>query len=97
MGRGLTSTTPGRTVPPESSAISAAQRSSAGSTIPGSAPRSKRYEASVLSPCRREVRRTADGWNQADSSRTRLVPAEISESPPPIIAGQGAAPIAGRR
>ncbi len=83
-GRGWTSTTPGRTVPPASSAMSAAQRSSAGITIPGSAPRSKRWEASVLRPWRREVRRMLPGANQADSSSTRVVPAEISESPPPI-------------
>ena len=83
-GRGWTSTTPGRTVPPASSAMSAAQRSSAGITIPGSAPRSKRYDASVLRPWRREVRRMPPGWNQADSRSTRVVPAEISESPPPI-------------
>ena len=52
--------------------------------MPRSAPRSKRCEASVWSPWRLAVRRTVAGWNQADSTRTRRVPAEISESPPPI-------------
>src|SRR5207249_4313861 len=49
-----------------------------------SAPRSKRYAASVLRPSAREVRRIDTGSNQALSSRTRVVPSVTSVSAPPM-------------
>jgi len=49
-----------------------------------SAPRSKRWLASVCSPWRRAVRRTAIGSNQAASTRTFFVSAVIIVSQPPI-------------
>ena len=49
-----------------------------------SAPRSKRWEASVWRPWRRELRRTAAGSNQAASTRMFLVSGVIVESQPPM-------------
>ena len=49
-----------------------------------SAPRSKRWEASVWRPWRREERRTVAGSNQAASTRMFFVSAVIMESQPPM-------------
>ncbi len=49
-----------------------------------SAPRSKRYAASVRSPSAREVRRIETGSNQALSRRTRVVRSVTSVWAPPI-------------
>ena len=49
-----------------------------------SAPRSKRWLASVCKPCRRAVRRTAMGSNHAASTSTFFVSGVIIESQPPI-------------
>ena len=54
------------------------------SAISGSAPRSKRSEASVRRPSAFDVRRMEMGSNHADSSRTLRVAELISLSAPPI-------------
>ena len=47
-------------------------------------PRSKRVDASVLSPRALLVARTDDGLKYAASKTMRVVPADTSESAPPI-------------
>ena len=57
----------------------ARQKRAAASGMPsGSQPFSKRADASVRRPSRRDVRLTAHGWNQAISSSTSVVAALIS-------------------
>ena len=70
--------------PPASSAMSSVARAEATTSASMSAPRSKRYAASVRRPSAREVRRIETGWNQALSSRTRVVLSVTSVSAPPI-------------
>ena len=64
--------------------MSWAARAEASTTASTSAPRSKRYAASVLRPSAREVRRIETGSNQALSRRTRVVPSATSVSAPPM-------------
>ncbi len=65
-------------------AASSAKRSSAQAAISGSTPASKRVEASLRSPRRRDVRAMSGGFHQAASSRIVLVVSEISVEAPPM-------------
>ena len=76
-------TSPGAGVTPPGAANSA-KRSSAHGAISGSTPASKRAEASLRNPRRREVRAMSGGFHQAASSSTTSVPAEISVEAPPM-------------
>jgi len=84
QGRGQTSTTGETAAPPASSRISRAARRRAIGAIATSAPRSKRYDASVRISNVRAVRRTDAGWNQALSSRMSVVVSATSLVAPPI-------------
>ena len=75
---------PARISPPATSAISAAARSAAARQISGSAPRSKRWLASVWRPRPPAAARTAWGSKWALSSRIAVVAAVTSVASPPI-------------
>ena len=60
-------------------------RSAAGSARYGSTPFSQRFEPSVRSRRRSEVRKIPVGSKFAASSSTSVVPSEISVSSPPMI------------
>ena len=67
-----------------SAASSSAKRSAARSAISGSAPRSKRIDASLRRPSRPDVRAMLIGSHHAISSSTDVVVSEISVEAPPI-------------
>ena len=79
-----TSITPPCNSPPPDSRINSATRSHERAVDSKSAPRSKRCEASVCNPCRRELLRMVTGSHHADSIRTLRVFCVIMVSNPPI-------------
>ena len=79
-----TSRAPASTVPPATSAISAAARDTASAQISGSAPRSKRWLASVCMPNRRAAARTRRRSKWAPSIRMSRVASVTSLSSPPM-------------
>ena len=81
---GKQSTCPGKTCPGPVRASRAAMRSAACGAVFQSAPRSKRWDASVNSLKRRAAFRMTLGRNQAASSSTLRVSAVISVACPPI-------------
>src|SRR4029453_5808525 len=75
---------PGRVVPAPIWWMAAQVRGGPPDVAAKSAPRSKRYDASVESPSRLDVRRIDDGRNHAPSMAIVLVAPETSLSTPPM-------------
>ena len=86
LGRSLplAITVPGARLAVPTCAANSAKRSSAISAISGSTPRSKRAEASLRNPKRREVRLIVIGSHQAASINAVVVDSDISVDAPPI-------------